>query len=126
MNPRKIFYSQGHQTLEHDVCHPAFKNITVFECSGVFLCNFHKCLNRHCIQRETVYIYMYVDQMLLFFYFFCFLAMFFFFFTHTLNEKHFPISIYFGTFYGIFHSFYIFDVSAKPLRSRKSDRRMWN
>lgn len=54
MNPRKIFYSQGHQTLESDVCHPAFKNITVFECSGLFLYNFHKCLNIHVIHKGNI------------------------------------------------------------------------
>lgn len=38
----------------------------------------------------------------------------------------FPKSIYIGTFYGTFHSFYIFDISTKPASSKKWDWRMWN
>lgn len=57
MNPMKIFYSQGHQTLESNVGHPTFKNIIVSKCSWLFLYNFHKFLNIYVIHKETLYVY---------------------------------------------------------------------
>lgn len=48
-------------------------------------------------------------------------AIFFFFLPFPLMKNIFPISIYFGTFYSIFHSFYISDITAKPASSRKSE-----
>lgn len=38
-----------------------------------------------------------------------------------LMKNIFPKSIYIGTFYGTFHSFYIFDISTKPASSKTRD-----
>lgn len=122
MNPSKIFYSQGHQTSESSVCHLALKNITVFGCSGLFLYNFHKYLNIHVIHKGNIIC---IQIKCPFFFFLCFLfdflVMQFFFFILSLNKVHFPCKY---ILQHNFHSFYIFDISAKPASSKKSDRRI--
>lgn len=121
MNPRKIFYSQGHQTSESSVCHLALKNITVFECSGLFLYNFHKCLNIHVIHKGNIICNRSnaLFSFSFFFFLFWFLVIHYFFQPFSLQKNHIP---YKYILRHSFHSFYIFDISAKP--AKKSDRRI--
>lgn len=65
--------------------------------------------------RETLYVYK--SNSWGFFFLPC--NAIFFFILFPLMKNIFPKSIYIGTFYGTFHSFYIFDISTKPASSKK-------